>query len=67
MLVVAGLILGQVKIFFLVEVVANLFLHSKQLEVRQDVLRYNNPDRTMILSGPPGNWKWDLVQTNNLV
>jgi len=33
MLVVAGLILGQVKIF-LVKMVANLSLHSKQLRVR---------------------------------
>jgi len=48
--VVAGLILSQVK-FFLVEVVANLSLHSKELG--QDVLRYSNPDRTMTLSGLP--------------
>jgi len=46
MLVVADLILGQVK-FFLIEVVANLFLHSKQLELGQDVLSYNNPDKIM--------------------
>jgi len=58
MLVVAGLILGQVN-FFLVEAVANLSLHSKQLELGQDVLRYSNPDRIMTLSRPPGNWKWD--------
>jgi len=52
MLVVAGLILGQVKFFqvkhFLVEVVANLSLHSKQLELGQDVLRYSNPDKIMM-------------------
>jgi len=46
MLVVAGLILGQVKIF-LVEVVANLALHLKRLELGQSVLRYSNPDRIM--------------------
>jgi len=50
MLVVAGLIFGQVKIFqfknfFLVEVVANLSLHLKQLELGQDVLWYSNPDK----------------------
>jgi len=50
MLVVAaaGLIHGQVKIFqvniFLVEAVANLSLHSKELELGQDVLRYSNTD-----------------------
>jgi len=49
---------------FLVEVVANLSLHSKQLELGQDELRCSNPDRIMTLSGPPGNWKWDLVRTS---
>jgi len=65
MLVVAGLILGQVKIF-LVEVVVNLSLHSKQLELGQDVLRYrpSNPDTIMTLSRPPGNWKWHPVRTS---
>jgi len=29
-------------------VVANLFLHLKQLELGQDVLRYSNPDRIMM-------------------
>jgi len=38
MLVVAGLILGQVKIF-LVEMFENLSLHSKHLELGQTVLR----------------------------
>jgi len=74
MLVVAGLILGQFnflvrsrffrsKIYF-VKVVANLSLHSKLLELGQDVLRYSNSDRIMtcpnlqeigngIRSGPP--------------
>jgi len=28
-------------------VVANLSLHSKQLELRQDVLRYSNSDKIM--------------------
>jgi len=46
--VVAGLILGQVKIFF-VEVVENLSLHSKQLELWQEVLTYSNPDKIMTL------------------
>jgi len=58
MLVVAGLILGQVK-FFLVEVVENLSLHSKQLELGKEVLRYSIPDRIMTLSEPTGNLKWD--------
>jgi len=35
-------------------VVANRSLHSKQLELGQDVLRYSNPDRIITLSGPPG-------------
>jgi len=35
------------NIFFLVKVVANLSLHSKQWELGQDVLRYSNPDRIM--------------------
>jgi len=45
-------------------VVANLSLHSKQLELGKDVLRYSNPDRIMKLSRPPGNWKWDPVRTS---
>jgi len=45
-------------------VFANLSLHSKQLELVQDVLRYSNPDRIMMLFGPPGYWKWDPVQTS---
>jgi len=61
MLVVAGLILGQVKLFqakfFLAEVIENLSLHSKQLELGQEVLRYSNPDRITTLSGPPENLK----------
>jgi len=32
---------------FLVEVVENLSLHSKQLELGQEVLMYSNPDRIM--------------------
>jgi len=47
------------------EVVANLSLHSKQLELGQDMLKYSNPDRIMTLSGLPENWKWDPVQTSN--
>jgi len=43
-------------------VVANLSLHSKQLELGKDVLRYSNPDRNMTLSRPPENWKWDPVR-----
>jgi len=50
--------------FFLVEVVANLSLHLKQLELGQEVLKYSNPDRIMLLSGPSENWKWDLVRTS---
>jgi len=50
--------------FFLVEVVENLSLHLKQLELGQKVLRYSNPDRIRTLSGPPGNLKWDLVWTS---
>jgi len=53
MLVVAGLIFRQVKVF-LVEVVENLSQHSKQLKLGQEVLRYSNPDRIMTLSRPQG-------------
>jgi len=60
--VVAGLILGQVKVFF-VEMVENLSLHSKQLELGQEDLRYSNPDRIMTFSVLPGNLKWDPVRT----
>jgi len=31
--------------YFLVEVIENLSLHSKELELRQDVLRYRNIDK----------------------
>jgi len=37
--------------FFLVEVVENLSLYSKELELGQDVLRHSNTDRTMAQSG----------------
>jgi len=45
-------------------VVENLSLHSKKLELRQEVLRYSNPDKIMTLSGFPGNLKWDPVRTS---
>jgi len=48
-LVVAGSILGQVKIFFWLKLVENLSLYSKELG--QDVLRYSNSDRIMAQSG----------------
>jgi len=37
--------------FFLVEVVENLSLYSKELELGQDVLRYSNSDRIMAQLG----------------
>jgi len=46
MLVVAGSILGLVK-FFLVEMIENFSLHSKEFELGQDMLRYSNTDRIM--------------------
>jgi len=42
--------LGQI-FFFLVEAIETLSLHSKELELGQDVLRYTNPDRIMVRSG----------------
>jgi len=45
-------------------VVANFSLHSKQLELGQDMLKFSNPNRIMTLSGPPGNWKCDSVRTS---
>jgi len=35
----------------LVEVVENLSLYSKEIELGQDVLRYSNPDRIVAQSG----------------
>jgi len=37
--------------FFLVKVIENLSLYSKELELEQDVLRYSNPDKIMAQSG----------------
>jgi len=48
MLVVAGSILGRIKVV-LVVVIENLSLHSKEL--RQDVLRYSNTDKIMVQLG----------------
>jgi len=36
---------------FLIEVIENLSLHSKELELGQDVLRYSNTDSIMAQSG----------------
>jgi len=44
-------------------VVANHSLHSKQLELPQDVLKYSDPDKIM-MSEPPGNWKWNPIRTS---
>jgi len=37
-------------------VIENFFLHSKELELGQNVLRYNNTDRIMVQSGSKVNW-----------
>jgi len=41
---------SQVK-FFLVEMIENFSLYSKELVLGQDVLRYSSPDRIMAQSG----------------